>query len=67
MQNVSLWFGYLMVIAVLSGAAVFTFTGFMSEELSGARRYGFIFILFIYGVYRIMRIRQILKHTKHDE
>jgi hypothetical protein len=64
---VSVWFGVVMVVLLLSGAIAFTFTDFMIDSLFGKRRLFFIVLLLSYSVYRSMRIYQVLKRTRQDE
>lgn len=67
MGSLSVWFGSIMILLVLSGAFAFTFTNFMDDRLFGARRTLFIFILVAYAIYRIFRLFQTLKQNRHEE
>jgi hypothetical protein len=64
---VSLWFGIIMVLVVVSGAIAFTFTDVMVERLYGSKRTVFIFILLAYGIYRGYRVYQLFKATKDND
>ncbi|MBK9285740.1 MAG: hypothetical protein IPM51_15695 [Sphingobacteriaceae bacterium] len=59
-QYISLWFGAIMVLLVISGAIAIVFTDFLSERLYGNKRTIFVFILLAYAVYRSFRIYLIL-------
>jgi len=64
---ISIWFGFIMIIIVLLGAATFLFTDFMIDRLFGGKRIGFIIMLFAYAVYRSFRLFYTIKQNKHDE
>lgn len=64
---ISIWFGAIMILLVTSGAIAFTFTNFMDEQLFGAKRTLFIFILLAYGVFRSFRLYQLLKRTNDEK
>ena len=61
LNTISLWFGMIMILVVLSGAFAFAFTNVMSERLYGTKRIFFVILLVAYAVYRFFRLRQILK------
>jgi hypothetical protein len=67
LHSITLWFGMIMVLAVVAGAMAIAFTDVMSDRLYGAKRTGFIFLLLAYAIYRSFRIYQILKQRKHEE
>ncbi len=58
---ISLWFGAIMIVLVVSGAIAFTFTDFMNDKLFGTKRTVFIFILAAYAVYRGFRLYHLIK------
>lgn len=61
MQSVSVAFGVVMVLVVLSGAIAFLFTDVMSDRLFGPKRTLFVVVLFAYAIYRSFRLYQVLK------
>jgi hypothetical protein len=67
LNTLSIWFGMIMIILVIAGAFTFSFTDVMSDRLFGAKRTGFIIMLFAYAVYRGFRLYQSLKQVKHEE
>lgn len=67
LNTISLWFGIIVVLLVLSGVFAFTFTDFMSDRLFGTRRTAFILILLAYGIYRSVRFYQVFKKTQHED
>ena len=67
LNALSVWFGMIMILVVLSAAIAFSFTNVMSDRLFGAKRTGFIVMLFAYAVYRGFRLSQTLKQNKNEE
>jgi hypothetical protein len=67
MQSVSVAFGAIMVLVVLSGAIAFMFTDVMSDRLFGSKRTLFVVILFAYAAYRSFRLYQVLKASNHEK
>ena len=67
LQNMSVWFGAMMVLLVFSGAVAFAFTDFMDDRLFGSRRTWFVVILAAYGVYRSFRLYQVFKQSRYDQ
>lgn len=67
LNTLSIWFGMIMIVVVVAGAFTFSFTDVMSYRLFGAKRTGFIIMLFAYAVYRGFRLYQSLKQVKHEE
>ena len=65
--QISLWFGIIMVLVVITGALVFVFTDFYSDRLYGSKRTIFIVVLFSYALYRGWRIYALLKEKKDEE
>lgn len=65
-QLISLWFGVIMVLVVGAGAVAMTFTDFLIESMSGAKRTFFVAMLYAYSVYRSIRIYQTLKQSKYE-
>lgn len=63
-EQITLWFGMIMVLIVLSGAVAFTFTDLLEDRLFGTKRTFFICVLFAYAIYRSFRIYTILKKKK---
>ena len=49
LNTVSLWFGIIMMVVVLSGAIALTVSDLMSDRLYGSKRVGFIIMLFALG------------------
>ena len=39
LNSISIWLGFIMILLVISGAAVFSFSDFMSDELFGKKRF----------------------------
>ena len=64
---ISIWFGFIMIIIVLLGAATFLFTDFMIDRLFGGKRIGFIIMLFAYAIYRSFRLYHTVKRNKNEE
>ena len=54
---------WLMVLVVVGAAALFTFSGFLAEEMSGSRRFWFMVILWCYGIFRVYRLFLLHKQT----
>jgi len=67
LNTLSIWFGMIMIIVVVGSAFMFAFTDVMSDRLFGAKRTGFIVMLFAYAVYRGFRLYQSLKQVRHEE
>jgi hypothetical protein len=67
MPPLSVWFGAIMVLVVLSGALAFTFTDLMSDTLFGSKRILFIVILFAYAIYRSFRLYQVFKQQRYED
>jgi uncharacterized membrane protein (DUF373 family) len=66
LHTITAWFGIIMIILVISGAVLLTFTDLMSDKLFGTKRTVFIFILIAYGVYRSFRLYHLFKHLKNE-
>lgn len=66
-NNISIWFGAIMILLVFSGAFAFAFTNFMDDRLFGQKRIFFIVILLAYGVYRCFRLYQAFKSNRHED
>lgn len=67
LNTLTIWFGMIMIILVIAGAFMFSFTDVMSDRLFGAKRTGFIIMLFAYAVYRGFRLYQSIKKVRHEE
>jgi hypothetical protein len=63
----SLWFGTIMVLVVVAGALVFSFTDFYDDRLYGSKRTIFIVVLFAYALYRGWRTYLLFKQKKDEE
>jgi hypothetical protein len=66
MRLVSVWFGAVMILLVVTGAIAFAFTDFMDERLYGKKRWFFVLLLLSYGIYRAFRLRSILKNSRDE-
>jgi hypothetical protein len=66
LNSISIWFGMIMILVLVSGAAAITFTDVMSERLYGPKRIFFILLLLSYSVYRGFRIYYLLKRNKDE-
>jgi hypothetical protein len=66
MQNVSVWFGVLMVVVVTGLATAVLFTDFMSDRLFGNKRIFFIVLLYAYAVYRGYRVYAYFRRPDND-
>jgi hypothetical protein len=64
---VSVWFGAVMILVVLTGAIAITVTDFMDDRLYGAKRVFFVILLLAYAIYRIFRLRQALKQMRNND
>jgi hypothetical protein len=67
LNTLSIWFGMIMIIVVVAGAFAFSLTDIMSDKLFGAKRTGFIIMLFAYAIYRGFRLYQSLKQSRYEE
>lgn len=67
LNTISIWFGMIMILLVISGAISFLFTDLMIDRLYGGKRTGFIIMLFAYTIYRGFRLYQSLKQGRHEE
>jgi hypothetical protein len=67
LNQVSLIFGVLMIVLVISGAIAIIFTDFLSERLYGNKRTIFAIILVAYAIYRGFRMYQVFKERKDEE
>jgi hypothetical protein len=56
-----------MILLVISGAAVFSFSDFMSDELFGKKRLFFILMLVAYSVYRSFRLYHAIKQANKND
>lgn len=63
---ISVWFGFIMVIGLVTGAITLMLTDYLSENLYGNKRLFFIVLLFAYSIYRSIRIYQVLKRNQHE-
>lgn len=66
LNTISVWFGMIMILLVLSGAIAFAFTDFMDDRLYGTKRIFFVVMLLAYAIYRIFRLRHALKQTADE-
>lgn len=66
LNMINVWISALMVLIVIAGAFVFTFTDFMSDRLYGSKRVTLSVVFLAYALFRGFRIYQILK-SKKDE
>jgi hypothetical protein len=60
----SIWFGAIMILVVLTGAITLGFTDLFTDRLYGNKRIGFIFILIAYAIYRSFRIYLLIRKPK---
>lgn len=67
LNNISVIFGIVMVLLLLSGSVAFTFTNFMMDSLYGQKRVFFVILLLSYSAYRIFRIYQVIKGNRDTE
>jgi hypothetical protein len=67
LQSVSVVFGIIMVLVVLSGAIAFMFTDVMSDRLFGSKRTLFVVVLFAYAAYRSFRLYQVFKPSNNEK
>jgi len=67
LNTISVWFGMIMILLVVSGAIAFALTDFMDDKLFGPKRIFFVMLLLAYAVYRGFRLKQVLKQTKYNE
>jgi hypothetical protein len=66
LNTISVWFGMIMILVVLSGAIAFAFTDVMNDKLYGSKRIFFVVLLVAYAVYRFFRLKQVLKQKTDD-
>lgn len=66
LNTISVWFGMIMILLVVSGAFAFAFTDFMSDKLYGQKRFFFVILLLAYAVYRGFRLYQVFKQAKYN-
>lgn len=66
LNTISVWFGMIMILVVLSGATAFAFTDVMNDKLYGSKRIFFVVLLVAYAVYRFFRLKQVLKQKTDD-
>jgi hypothetical protein len=62
----NLWFGVVMILAVLFLAAAVLFTNVLDDRLYGNKRTIFVVILLAYALYRGFRLYQLLKRPSED-
>ena len=67
LNQITLVMGIIMILFVLTGAVVITFTDVMSDRLHGTKRIAFIFVLIAYAIYRSFRVYQVYKSKKREE
>ena len=67
LNSISIWLGFIMILLVISGAAVFSLSDFMSEELFGKKRFYFILMLVAYSVYRSFRLYHAIKQANKND
>ena len=67
LHTISVWFGLLMILLVVSGAFVFSFSDFMIDRLNGPKRIFFVVILLAYAIYRGFRLFSVLKQSQNDD
>lgn len=67
LNSISIWFGMIMILLVITGAFAFAFTDFMDDKLFGPKRIFFVVLLLAYAVYRIFRLRQLLKQNNNED
>ena len=67
LNSISIWLGFIMILLVISGASVFTFSDFMSDELFGKKRFYFILMLVAYSVYRSFRLYHAIKLANKND
>jgi hypothetical protein len=67
LNSISLWFGLITLLLVVSGAMAITFTDFLSDRLYGNKRVFFVVLLLAYAIYRGFRIYQIMKQKDYEE
>ena len=67
LESLSLVFGSVMILLVVSGAIAITFTDFLSDRLYGNKRVFFVVLLLAYAVYRVIRMRQIIRMHRHED
>jgi len=63
-EQITLWFGMIMVLIVTAGAFAFTFTDLLEDRLYGTKRTFFITVLFAYAAYRSYRLYSVMKKKK---
>lgn len=67
LNAISVWFGMITIVIVVTGAFAFAFTDIMCDKLFGSKRTGFIIMLFAYAIYRGFRLYQNLKQKRNEE
>jgi len=67
LNSISIWFGMIMILLVVTGAFAFAFTDFMDNRLFGPKRIFFVVLLLAYAVYRIFRLRSLLKQNNNED
>ncbi len=66
LNNLSVWFGIIMILMVVSGALAVSFTDFMSDRLFGTKRIFFVVLLLAYAIYRGFRLYAFFKDNTDE-
>lgn len=66
LSNLSVWFGIIMILIVVTGAIAVSFTDFMSDRLFGTKRVFFVILLLAYAVYRGFRLYAFFKDNRDE-
>lgn len=64
---IAVWFGIIMIIAVLGGAIAIAFTDALSDRLYGLKRTFFVLMLIAYAVYRGFRLYHLLNQKRQRD
>ena len=67
LNNLSVWFGIMMILIVVTGAVAVSFTDFMSDRLFGTKRIFFVVLLIAYAIYRGFRLYAFFKDSRNED
>ena len=67
MNSISVWFGIIMILVLVTAAVAITFTDVFEDRLYGKKRVFFIILILAYSVYRGFRLYNIYKKNNREE
>ena len=65
--TVSVGFGLIMILVLVSGSIAILTTDILSDRLYGKKRVFFVILLLAYSVYRGFRIYSLYKQNRREE